>query len=99
MRHLPRYRRRLLALILGASFAGTGWTQDTDTANDENPASETQAEEPATPALSTENSSPEELSTQEIDVDDGSYLDADEEDFRPSEEVPADESIPFPTDI
>ncbi|HEX5787147.1 MAG TPA: hypothetical protein VFY03_03125, partial [Woeseiaceae bacterium] len=32
-------------------------------------------------------------------TDDESYLDIDEEDFRPSEEIPTDQSIPFPTDI
>lgn len=33
------------------------------------------------------------------EIDDQSYLDADEEDFRPSEEIPTDQSISFPTDI
>ena len=94
MRHLPRYRGRLFALILGVSLAVTGWTQNTAAVDDEDPESEAQVEE-----SSTEASSTEELSTEEIDVDDGSYLDAEEKDFRPSEEVPADESIPFPTDI
>ena len=97
MRHLPRYRGRLFALILGVSLAVTGWTQNTAAVDDEDPESETQVEESST--LPTEELSTEALSTEEIDVDDGSYLDAEEKDFRPSEEVPADESIPFPTDI
>ena len=102
MRHLPRYRGRLFALILGVSLAVTGWTQDTAAVGDEDPESEAQAEESSTVLtedLSTEALSTEALSMEEIDVDDGSYLDAEEEDFRPSEEVPADQSIPFPTDI
>ena len=33
------------------------------------------------------------------EIDEESYLDIDEEDFRPSEEIGADQSIPFPTDI
>ena len=40
-----------------------------------------------------------EPTSEEIDVDDGSYIDAEEEDFRPSEEIGADQSITFPTDI
>ncbi len=98
MRHLPRYRGRLFALILGVSLAVTGWTQNTAAVDDEDPESEAQVEESST--LPTEELlSTEALSTEEIDVDDGSYLDAEEKDFRPSEEIPADESIPFPTDI
>ena len=102
MRHLPRYRGRLFALILGVSLAVTGWTQNTAAVDDEDPESEAQVEESSTlptEELSTEALSMDALSTEEIDVDDGSYLDAEEKDFRPSEEVPADESIPFPTDI
>ena len=32
-------------------------------------------------------------------VDDEFYQDVEDEDFRPSEDIPADQSIPFPTDI
>ena len=96
MRILPTY----FALILGASFAVTGWTQEAE----ESPDAETQAETSSTDNLATDNSSTEdlsgeELSAEEIVIDDGSYLDAEEDDFRPSEEVPLDQSIPFPTDI
>lgn len=39
-------------------------------------------------------------SADEIEeLEDESYLDAEEEDFTPSEELPTDQSIPFPTDI
>ena len=31
--------------------------------------------------------------------DDEFYQDIDDEDFRPSEDIPADQSIPFPSDI
>ena len=33
------------------------------------------------------------------DTDAESYLDIEEDDFRPSEEIPADQSIDFPVDI
>ena len=41
----------------------------------------------------------EEAEEEEIVVDDEFYQDADDKDFRPSEDIPADQSIPFPTDI
>ncbi len=34
-----------------------------------------------------------------LETDDDSYRDIDDEDFKPSEEIPADQSIAFPTDI
>lgn len=46
-----------------------------------------EAEEPEAPSEVTEELSEE------------SYLDAEQEDFTPSEEIPTDQSIPFPTDI
>jgi hypothetical protein len=61
------------------------WAQDTNTADDV-------VEE-------VETTESQELDAEDVNVDDGSYLDQDEEDFRPSEEIPADQSIPFPTDI
>ena len=36
---------------------------------------------------------------EEVEIDETSYLDTEEEDFRPSEEIGADQSIAFPTDI
>ncbi len=89
MRQLPKIRRRLLALILGAALAAPVWAQDSEIADDEDPGTETQSNE-----LSTD-----EESTEEIEIDEGSYIDAEDDDFRPSEEIPADQSIPFPTDI
>ena len=41
----------------------------------------------------------EEAEEEEIIVDDEFYQDVDDKDFRPSEDIPADQSIPFPTDI
>ena len=85
MRTFPGY----LALILGASFAVTGWTQEADTTSDADADAETQAEESSTEGSSDEELPTEELSAEEIEVDDGSYLDADDEDFRPSVPLPA----------
>lgn len=33
------------------------------------------------------------------ELEDESYIDAEQEDFRPSEDIPLDQSIAFPTDI
>jgi len=85
MRPSSNYRQALLAIVLAASFSAAGWTQDAD--------------EPDNEEVVTEDPAVDESATEEIDVDDGSYLDAEEDDFRPSEEIPADQSIPFPTDI
>lgn len=37
--------------------------------------------------------------TDVVEIDDESYRDTENDDFRPSEEIPADQSITFPTDI
>ena len=57
------------------------------------------AQESAAPA--EEDEAPEEAAeaAEEIEIDEESYLDIEEDDFRPSEEIGADQSIPFPTDI
>ena len=99
MRHIPKIRRRLLALILGAALAAPSWAQFSNIADDEDPGPETQANESSTDEESTDEESTDEESTEEIEVDEGSYIDAEDDDFRPSEEIPADQSIPFPTDI
>ena len=48
---------------------------------------------------SEEEEAEEEADEEETVVDDEYYQDADDKDFRPSEDIPADQSIPFPTDI
>ena len=48
------------------------------------------------PEEEPEEATPDE---EEAVVDDEFYQDADDEDFIPSEDIPADQSIPFPTDI
>ena len=36
---------------------------------------------------------------EDLDLDEESYRDVEEEDFVPTEDIPADQAIPFPTDI
>jgi hypothetical protein len=92
MRRFPKTRQIVLAIVAGLAFVATGWAQDAnppETANSPETVEST-APEPATDEAEDSN---------DIDVDDGSYLDGEEDDFRPSEEIGADQSIPFPTDI
>ncbi len=87
MRLFRHFRQLSLTIVVSVAFAASGWAQDADPP--EEASEEAAAEEPPV----------QEPETDDIDVNDGSYLDADEDDFRPSEEIPADQSIPFPTDI
>ena len=80
--------RFLIALLLGTMLAAASWAQDAD--SDEGAeAEETQVE--ADDADETED-------VDDSDLDEQTYSDADD-DFRPSEDIPADQSIAFPTDI
>jgi len=78
-------RHSILASLIGVAFASVSWAQDTNTADDV--------------VDEVETTESQELDAEDVNVDDGSYLDQEEEDFRPSEEIPADQAIPFPTDI
>lgn len=83
-----RHRARLLAAAGVALFCTGGLlhAQDDDA--------------PAPPAAG-EASGDEDGETPAVEapLDEESYLDIEEEDFTPSEEVPTDQSIAFPTDI
>ena len=84
-------QRFLLALVLIVMFAVTAWSQDTGTDTTETEETNTEIDE-----QDDEDNKDEE---DDSDLDDQSYVDGDEDDFRPSEDIPADQSIPFPTDI
>jgi len=79
--------RFLLMILLIGLFAVAAWSQeDLDAEADETVQAETE----------------DEAEAEEQDdnvVDDEYYQDVDDKDFRPSEDVPADQSIAFPTDI
>ncbi len=74
----------LMALLLSQS--GRAQETEPDAAN---------ADEQA--ATESEPDSEDEIDVTDIESE--SYADAEEEDFVPSEEIPADQAIPFPTDI
>ena len=78
--------RYLLCMLIAMLLAGAAWTQ------------EDAAESPEAEEASSEESDTDEQPVDDRDLDDQVYTDADD-DFRPSEEIPADQSIAFPTDI
>ena len=83
-------RRLLLTIILGTAFATAAWAQDSGEENDAPDAAEEEAEPVSEPVSEQVDDS---------DLDDQTYADSEDDDFRPSEDIPADQSIPFPTDI
>jgi len=83
----------LFALLAGASAVA----QDEPAAGEARPA-EQAADEPSTKEPADEPRD-KESADDDSDLDDGSYSDAEEKDFVPSEDIPADQAIPFPTDI
>jgi len=89
---------RALMLILSiAVLTLSAWAQDGEesaTAETESSVAATEAEAGAETEITREDETAEEPV-----VDDVYYQDVDDKDFRPSEDIPADQSIPFPTDI
>jgi hypothetical protein len=88
----------LTVTILAILFAGPAWSQE------EPPATTTDAAEPATEVAEVAEV-PEEpkvaddaAETDDSDLDVQTY-EEDEDDFVPTEEIPTDEPIPFPSNI
>ncbi len=79
--------RYLLTLLLLFASAGA-WAQDSAPVDE--------ADAPDAEETSEETTDAQE---DDSDLDEESYLDAEEEDFVPTEDIPADQAIPFPTDI
>jgi hypothetical protein len=81
-------RRLLLTMAFAVTLLASAFAQE-------------ETDPPAEDTESAEVSQPTENADEADDpvVDDEFYQDADDEDFRPSEDIPADQSIPYPTDI
>ena len=104
MRRINPYRLALFAILVSNVLATAGWAQDADEQDEDGSDTATQVESAASEDYANaepviEDYADAEPASEEIDVDDGSYIDAEEEDFRPSEAINADQSITFPTDI
>ena len=94
---------RYLSLLIVTSFlATTAWAQDPVTeleaALETNIPGEPEESEASEASEESAEAEPEAEEIDETGLDDQGFTDADD-DFRPSEEVPTDVSIPFPTDI
>ncbi len=93
----------LLFVLLAGLFAIAAWSQeelDSEPDASVRPEAATVRPEAATVQPETEDEADVADDEQdEVVVDDEYYQDVDDEDFRPSEDVPADQSIAFPTDI
>lgn len=85
---MSQIERLIITIVCSVSLASIALAQNADEEPEDGNATETQNEAPTDDAMD-----------EEIDVDDGSYIDGEDDDFRPSEEIPADQSIDFPTDI
>ena len=89
--------RQLIILLSALFLAAVSWSQEA-----EDPAADIEAET-SEPTEATEPTEPTEASDDEeddSDLDEQGYAGEEEEDdFIPSQEVTADQSIPFPVDI
>lgn len=80
-------RRYLLTILLLLAGAGA-WAQDSVPAEEDEAPDAKEAVDDAPDARE-----------DDLDLDEESYADVEEEDFVPTEDIPADQAIPFPTDI
>jgi len=87
--------KHLLALILLAFLAAPGWSQEVEP--DEAAATEASASsDDAAVEEVAETVVPAEVNDDDLDLQ---TYEEDEDDFVPTEEIPADEPIPFPSNI
>lgn len=88
--------REMKILLLGTVWLGlalsVAYSQEESTTEEE-------IEEVDAPAEDAADAGETDVVNEVLETDDDSYRDIDDEDFRPSEEIPADQSIAFPTDI
>ena len=81
---MHRYLLTTLLLLASAS----AWAQDSAPAEEADAPEATETADEASDARE-----------DDLDLDEESYADAEEEDFVPTEDIPADQALPFPTDI
>ena len=86
--------KSLLILLLAFFLAGPAWPQEVEAGSDAAPSAD-DAEEPEVAATEPAD---EEAEIDDSDLDVQTY-EEDDDDFVPSEEIPADEPIPFPSNI
>ncbi len=84
--------RQLITLLLALFLASASWSQDAEDPGD-NEAEATELSETSDPGDPGEEEDDSDLDIQ------GYGADEEEDDFIPSQEVTADQSLPFPVDI
>ncbi len=89
------HRSLLIFLLLGL-FAIAAWSQEEI---DSEPDASVRPEAATVQPETEDEADAADDEQDEVVVDDEDYQDVDDKDFRPSEDVPADQSIAFPTDI
>ena len=85
----------LLGLMMLAFLALPSWSQDNDSGDELQ--AETDVQEPAG-STEPEETVTDDDTAEDADLDLQTY-EEDEDDFIPTEEIPADEPIPFPSNI
>lgn len=88
--------RYFLTIILIMLLSMTAWSQSPEPGADPEtePGDEASTVEPA---AEDDDENDDEIDVSELEQE--SYADAEEEDFVPTEDIPTDQAIPFPTDI
>lgn len=90
-------KRYVLAMWVGMALSAAVWAQDAG--QDETGAADSAAQPAGGPAENGDDRTDGQTDVKDdADLDEQGYKDQDD-DFRPSEEIPADQSIAFPTDI
>lgn len=93
-----RRKFRILTLIpIALLLSDAGLAQDDSAPEADASEVDTAADVGETSAEDSDEDSAENIDV--VEIDDESYRDTENDDFRPSEEIPADQSITFPTDI
>ncbi len=91
-------RIALTTLISCFLLAMSAWAQESEPADE--PQDEAAQDEPAVVAAEeADDSASDDAEIDDPELDEQGYDPTEEEDFRPSEDIRADESIAFPTDI
>jgi hypothetical protein len=86
--------QRPLLLVMSIVLLGlSAWAQEDDAPESTETEDAVAESEPVAEAVVEPDT------TEEPVIDDVYYQDIDDKDFRPSEDIPADQSIPFPSDI
>lgn len=90
--------RYFLTTFLVMLLSMNAWSQSPEPDPETEPGDEASIVEPAAEnADENDDENEDEIDISELEEE--SYADADEEDFVPTEDIPTDQAIPFPTDI